>query len=57
MDIRDIQDNLDVSSTKILVAKTAFAKIYSQTLDMHGLSCKNGTRPGFHILVFKFIEY
>jgi hypothetical protein len=43
MDIRDMQYNLDVGSTKILVAKAAFAKIHSQHLYKHGFSCKNGT--------------
>jgi hypothetical protein len=57
MDIRDMQYNLDVGSTKILVAKAAFAKIHSQHLYMHGFSCKNGTRPGSHILVFELSVY
>jgi hypothetical protein len=36
MDIRDVQDSLDVSSTEILDVEIAFAEIYNQALDMHG---------------------
>jgi hypothetical protein len=57
MDIRDMQYNFDVGSTKILVAKAAFAKIHSQHLYMHGSSYKNGTRPGSHILVLELSVY
>jgi hypothetical protein len=36
MDIRDVQDNLDVSSTAILDMEVEFAEIYNQALDMQG---------------------